>query len=270
MSEQELRQTPRWGSECRERKAMAILRTMIARCGDGVVEGTWLDIGCGSGGIAFTLAPHVRMIVGIDPEPWPSWETKAEEQQNLSFVSAYFDGDQLPLQVGTADVVICNQVYEHVTHPSALIRNIHRVLKPGGVCYFAGPNLLWPIEPHVFWPFVHWLPRPLAQRLMRGLRSTKADSLDAYSATQLTLKSWFKDAGFSVSNLLRIRTATGLDIGRHERLSAMAMAMPEAFYNLLCPIAPGFVFLLTKPADCGTKSDSTEHGCAALARHGSD
>lgn len=270
MSEHGLRQTPRWGSECRERKAMAILRTMIARCGDGVVEGTWLDIGCGSGGIAFTLAPHVGMIVGIDPEPWPSWVAKAEEQQNLSFVSAYFDGEKLPLQVGTADVVICNQVYEHVTHPSALIRNIHRVLKPGGVCYFAGPNLLWPIEPHVFWPFVHWLPRRLAQRLMRALGSTKVDSLDAYSATHSTLMGWFKDAGFSISNLLRIRTATGFDIGRHERLSAFAMTMPEAFYNVLCPIAPGFVFLLTKPADRGTMSDYAGGGYTALEMRRSD
>jgi len=69
---------PRWGSEGRERKAMVILETMVARCGDLDAGGTWLDIGCGSGGIASALAHHVGRIVGIDPEPWSAWASLAE------------------------------------------------------------------------------------------------------------------------------------------------------------------------------------------------
>ena len=262
--------TPRWGNEGRDRKAMAILRTMVARCGDQVAEGTWLDIGCGSGGIASALAPHVGRIIGIDPEPWPSWPALAEGQSNLSFLPAGFDGDELPLPEGAADVVICNQVYEHVAHPAALIRNIHRVLKPGGVCYFAGPNLLWPIEPHVYWPFVHWLPRRAAQRLMRALGSKRAGALDAYSASQWTLMGWFEGVGFSVSNLLRARTAAGLGMGRHRWLSALAENMPDAIYRFLCPVAPGFVFLLTKPADSGALSEAEERDRTAFERLGGD
>ena len=68
----------------------------------------------------------------------------------------------------------------------------------GGIAYFAGPNLLFPIEPHVFWPFVHWLPRGLAVRLMRALGSRKV--LDANSASWWRLHAWFD--GFEVSNAL--------------------------------------------------------------------
>lgn len=256
--------TPRWGNEGRDRKAMAILRTMVSRCGERIGQGTWLDVGCGSGGIASALAPHVKQIVGVDPEPWPTWSALTEGQPNLSFLPAGFDGDQLPLPEGTADVVICNQVYEHVAHPAVLIRNIHRVLKPGGVCYFAGPNLLWPVEPHVFWPFVHWLPRRSAQRLMRALGSKRADVLDAYSATQWTLMGWFDSAGFSVSNLLRARGAAGLALGRYKRLSLVAAALPDGIYRLLGPVAPGFVFLLTKPTGVSASSSPESQGGPGL------
>jgi SAM-dependent methyltransferase len=262
--------TPRWGSEGRDRKAMAILRTMVSQCGDRITEGMWLDIGCGSGGIASALAPYVGRIIGIDPEPWPTWAAMSEAHPDLSFLTAGFDDDQLPLPKDTADVVICNQVYEHVAHPGALIRNIHRVLKPAGVCYFAGPNLLWPIEPHVYWPFVHWLPRSTARRLMRILGSKRADALDAFSASQWTLMGWFEGAGFSVSNILRARTAAGLALGRYEQLSAFAEALPDAIFRLLCPVAPGFVFLLAKPADNGALLQADERGHPAFRMLGGD
>lgn len=238
--------TPRWGNEGRDRKAMAILRTMVARCGDRVAEGTWLDIGCGSGGIASALAPHVGRIIGIDPEPWPSWPALAEGQSNLSFLPAGFDGDELPLPEGAADVVICNQVYEHVAHPAALIRNIHRVLKPGGVCYFAGPNLLWPIEPHVYWPFVHWLPRRAAQRLMRALGSKRADALDAYSKSYWRLLSWFGEAGFESVDAVADRLSVELDMRRHVNLANIIRHIPPAGRKLLAPFWPGFIFVLRK------------------------
>lgn len=237
---------PRWGSEGRERKAMVILETMVARCGDLDAGGTWLDIGCGSGGIASALAHHVGRIVGIDPEPWSSWASLAEVQPNLSFLQAGFDGDQLPLPEGTVDVVICNQVYEHVANPAALIRNIHRVLRPGGICYFAGPNLLWPIEPHVYWPFVHWLPRRAVQRLMRVMGSKRADALDAYSKSYWRLLSWFGEAGLESVDAVAERLSVEMEMRRHVTLANIVRRIPPAGRKLLAPFWPGFIFVLRK------------------------
>lgn len=238
--------TPRWGSLGRDRKARAILGTLVAHCGARIVEATWLDIGCGSGGIAGALAPHVDRIHGVDPEPWPTWETLVAEHSNLSFLVAGFDGEELPVPDATVDVVVCNQVYEHVARPAALVRNIHRVLKPGGVCHFAGPNLLWPIEPHVYWPFVHWLPRRMAQRLMQTLGSMQVEQLDAFSRTYWGLSSWFSDVGFRWVDGIAARVSVELDLRGCRRSAAPARSIPAVALKPLAPLWPGFIFMLHK------------------------
>jgi SAM-dependent methyltransferase len=74
---------------------------------------------------------------------------------DLCFAAECFDG------------VICAQVYEHVPDADRLMAEIHRVLKPGGVCYFAAGNRLQVMEPHYRLPFLSWLPRRLSHRYVR-------------------------------------------------------------------------------------------------------
>jgi 2-polyprenyl-3-methyl-5-hydroxy-6-metoxy-1,4-benzoquinol methylase len=238
---------PRWGNQGRDRKAIAIWRTLVCHRGEAISTGTWLDVGCGSGGIAATLAPRVYRIVGIDPEPWPNWVSTQADVSNLVFQTAAFDGESLPVPDQAVDVVVCNQVYEHVGDPVALLRNIHRALKPGGCCYFAGPNVLWPIEPHVFWPFVHWLPRALARRVMKLLGASNAHELDAYSTHCWRLRRWFRDCGFVVENGLRARIVAALLDGGHDVLAAGVSRTPGGLFVLAEALSPGLVFILQKP-----------------------
>lgn len=237
---------PRWGNQARDRKAAAIRGTLLAAAGRGIDAGAWLDVGCGSGGIAASLATNVRSIVGIDPEPWPQWVDLQERHANLTYHVGSFDCAELPLADGSADVVICNQVYEHVADPLQLIKNIQRVLRPGGVCYFAGPNLLWPIEPHVFWPLVHWLPRHAARPIMRILGSRRHDELDAWSTHLWRLRGWFAEAGLSSTNLLRHRICVECEMRKWTGLARAARLAPAALYAFGLPMAPGFIFLLSK------------------------
>lgn len=242
---------PRWGQLGRDRKAEAILSTMQLHCGCDLAGGTWLDIGCGSGGISATLSSHVNHVVGVDPEPWQRWDDFRSQHANLEFhVGTYRVLDAL-LGGRSCDVVICNQVYEHVDDPVALLRAIHAVMKPGARCYFAGPNLLWPIEPHVFWPFVHWLPRMFAQRCMRVLGSKQSRDLDAWSWSYWKLARAFRDAGFVYSSAIRARLRAEAGTGR----SAVARTlgrMPKGVFSMLTPFSPAFVFVLRRREDAGT------------------
>lgn len=237
---------PRWGNEARDRKALAIAATMSLCRGNAVFRGCWLDVGCGSGGIAAALSEHVRAIVGVDPEPWREWEGETQRHGNLSFKVASFDSPELPVESASFDVVVCNQVYEHVTDPRQLLRNIHGALRPGGCCYFAGPNLLWPVEPHVFWPFVHWLPRDWAHRLMAALGSKRVKEFDAFSHPSWTLTRWFNEVGFSVENALPGRVQVELELKRAAVAARLSRLVPKALWNALLPVAPGFVFVLEK------------------------
>lgn len=237
---------PRWGQEGRESKAEAILKTLQIHTGQDLTDAVWLDIGCGSGGIAATLATHVKQVVAVDPESWERWAVFRGAHPNLVFhQGTYRDLGRL-LEPASIDVVVCNQVYEHVDDPIALLRAIHDALKPGGLCYFAGPNLLWPIEPHVFWPFVHWLPRRFAQRVMRLLGSRHVAELDAWSWSYWRLTRAFRVLQFGYANAIhaRIRAATaGNDAGLPVRV---AMHLPAGIVRALTPLAPGFAFLLRK------------------------
>ena len=175
---------PRWGAKNRDIKAQAILQTVSHFITVPLAQTTWLDIGCGSGGIAATIASQVKSIVGIDPDSWPRWAQFQRIHSNLQLLNESVDNLSYP--DNSVDVIVCNQVYEHVSNQLYLIAEIYRILKPGGYCYFAGPNLLFPIEPHVFWPFVHWLPRQFAIKFMQVFGSKGI--LDARSTDYWTLK----------------------------------------------------------------------------------
>ncbi len=234
---------PRWGTQQRDLKAEQIILTLQHFAGSDLADKDWLDFGCGCGEIAAHLAPRVQRMTGIDPEPWQRWDLLTATHPNLCFIQASVETLKLP--DANVDIIICNQVYEHVPDPQALIRKIHALLKPGGMAYFAGPNLLFPIEPHVFWPFVHWLPRTWAQRLMKALGSKRVADLDAYSTHYWQLRSWLTP-GFKVTNatphLMRgvlpsLKTGLIYQLMRHA---------PQPLLRAITPLLPGFVFILEK------------------------
>lgn len=234
--------TPRWGTMDRDRKAEQIFAT-VAHCWSGgtpLAETRWCDIGCGNGMIAATLAGRVNQVVGVDAESWPHWPRLMAEQAGLELREEPVA--RLTLAAESFDVVVCNQVYEHVDDPRLLIDRIHRLLKPGGLGYLAGPNLLFPIEPHVFWPFVHWLPRRPAQALMHLLGSRQ--QLDAYSASYWTLRAWLSD--FDVQNALPFVVRSQRRLGRGGMAAKVAERIPERLIRLATPLSPGFVFILRK------------------------
>lgn len=231
---------PDWGDQNRPEKAAAILTTLHLMTGLDFSNSHWVDVGCGCGEIAANIAPEVGRITAIDPSPWQRWSKLKHDHLNLEFIQGDYTNDYP--EPNSIDVVICNQVYEHVPDPEALIGFIHRILKPGGYAYFAGPNLLFPIEPHVYWPFVHWLPRRVAVRLMR-LFGSKAE-LDAYSTHYWKLLHWLKD--FQVVNAVPFILRHPLYYRRKVLIWKVISFMPASILNKLTFLSPGFVFLLHK------------------------
>lgn len=232
---------PKWGQHDRDIKAHAIAQTLRHYMTLPLDQADCVDIGCGSGGIAFHLAPLVRSMIGVDPESWRRWSDFQSQRDNLQFLKEPVES--LPLPDASTDVVICNQVYEHVQDPKLLIEEIHRILKPGGYCYFAGPNLLFPIEPHIFWPFVHWLPRDFAQSVIEVTGSGAV--LEANSTHYWRLQSWL--TRFHVQNAVLFIAKNPRQFCRDRWIHRAISFLPAPILNLLTPLSPGFVFMLRKP-----------------------
>lgn len=127
-----------------------------------------LDIGCSAGLITAEISRHVASIVGLDSEfaavRWA--QALAGEMRNLVFVCGR--GETLPFADASFDVVVCNHVYEHADDPFAMMREIARVLRSDGLCYFAGGHTWQAIEPHYRLPLLSLLPRPIASSIVRA------------------------------------------------------------------------------------------------------
>ena len=48
---------------------------------------------------------------------------------------------KIPLPSNTADLITCNQVIEHVARTDNLVKEVKRILKPGGISLWCTPNL---------------------------------------------------------------------------------------------------------------------------------
>jgi arsenite methyltransferase len=113
-----------------QREMVAGYLTDLALAGDAHV----LEVGCGTGAIARTLAswPGVGTVLGVDPSP--ILLAKARELsvgvENLSFQEG--DGRRLPLADASFDAVVLHRVLSHVPDPERMLAEAHRVLQPGG------------------------------------------------------------------------------------------------------------------------------------------
>ena len=153
----------------RERKANTMVRVCRDYCGEQGVDIenlTLLDVGSSSGIIDNYLADHFGEVHGIDiDETGMRHARETFTKQNLFFAAG--DAMALTQQDNSIDVIVCSQVYEHVPDAAQMFTEIHRVLRPGGFCYFAGNNRLMYMEPHYQLPLLSVIPRPLAHYYLR-------------------------------------------------------------------------------------------------------
>lgn len=96
-----------------------------------------LDVGCGPGTITADFAELVPQgkVTGVDAVEAVLEQAKsfAESRglKNIAFQSV--DANALPFPDNSFDVVFCHQVLQHVKDPVGILKEMHRVAKPGGV-----------------------------------------------------------------------------------------------------------------------------------------
>lgn len=91
-----------------------------------------LDVGCGTGWIA----EHFADYTGIDGSP----DAVAAAQARGRAVSLHDVGEPLPFADESFDGVVMKDLLEHVADPVALVREVRRVLRPGGRVFASSPD----------------------------------------------------------------------------------------------------------------------------------
>jgi len=93
-----------------------------------------LDVGCGGGSMIVQLAERDTMACGVDPLMEVSL-VKARslaEQKGKEIGLVQAKGELLPFRTDYFDVVICASTLQHVEDQRAVLKEISRVMKPGG------------------------------------------------------------------------------------------------------------------------------------------
>ena len=101
----------------------------------------WLDLGCGHQILPWrmdldekSIVERCALAVGADLDAGSLKNHESIRDRVLA------KGEELPFPAGTFDLVTANMVVEHVHDPSGILKEIHRVLRPGGHFLFITPN----------------------------------------------------------------------------------------------------------------------------------
>ena len=108
----------------------------------GLKDKTVLDIGCGGGILAESMAAHGARVTGIDLGEAPLAVAKLHlKESGLKVDYRHVSAEDLAREQPEAfDVVTCMEMLEHVPDPASTIAACAKLVKPGGQVFFSTIN----------------------------------------------------------------------------------------------------------------------------------
>jgi SAM-dependent methyltransferase len=142
-----------------------------------------LDVGCGIGTYVQRLREYTSEVYGVDISLARLREGCRSVPNLLASV-----GEHLPFCAEWFDLVLLNEVIEHVRDDRQTLEECLRVLRPGGHVVIYAPNRLYPFETHGIYlghhyhfgnvPLVNYLPDAARDRLVPHARAYRASELE--------------------------------------------------------------------------------------------
>ncbi len=121
-----------WDDDKRRERAQVLTNAILDTWRDA--PGEVLDLGCGSGLIAFALAPRAGVVYGFDPsremERVFREKRSALKAENVRFVNA----DEM--RAGRYDAIVSSMVLHHIRDVGAEVAGLKQLLAPGGRFYW--------------------------------------------------------------------------------------------------------------------------------------
>jgi SAM-dependent methyltransferase len=232
-----------------------------------------LDFGCGRGTVVKLLRDQGLDCYGCDafvkstlaPRDYvlePAW---------FGSVVREMEGGAIPFAADTFDIVVNNQVMEHVEDMDRVLAEIHRVLKPGGRVLSLFPDRSVWREGHCGVAFLHWFPKRSKAQLYYatfwralgfGYHKEKLGSISAWAHNRcqyLDEQTFYR----SLREVHRLYSKYFCNITHWEasyfrdrfggRIPVLG-SLPDALLVALVRVAAGCVFTCEKPPTTGHMS----------------
>ncbi len=150
-------------------------------------QGSFLDLGCGLGGLLSAATSARKIAVGIDNRMTVLVVARRLIERNGGkALLACASAEQMPLADASLGGVVMYDVVEHVDNLELVLAEVSRVTKPGGVFACSTPNRfsIAP-EPHVHVWGVGWLPRSLQAGYVRRVSGRSYQGTRLLSPSEL-------------------------------------------------------------------------------------
>ncbi|WP_344822894.1 class I SAM-dependent methyltransferase [Actinocorallia longicatena] len=223
-----------------------------------------LDMGCGGGRHAFELYRRGAAVTAFDMDAeelkgvqkmFGAMELEGEPPAGASAETVVGDALELPFEDGTFDKIIAAEVMEHIPHDMLAMKELFRVLKPGGQVAVTVPS---------------WLPERICWLLSEAYHTSPGGHVRIYTRAELEAK--LKSIGFRIdghhhahglhSAYWWIKCAVGIDNTENPAVKAyhqllvwdimkrpLATRVAEQLLNPV--IGKSVVVYLTKPSYAG-------------------
>lgn len=227
----------------REGKAKKIIAVLSDYYGS-ISDLSVLDMSCSTGYMTRFFSYHFCYTTGIDIDRKAVEFAKQNNSEN-NITYAEMDAMNTGFTDNSFDVVVCNQMYEHVADANILLREIHRILKPGGVCYFGATSRLKINETHYgTLPFLSYFPKYISNMYLRLLKKSDYYYETLYSYWGLNkLVSQFKVTDYTLRIVSDPEKYSATDLINNNILGNTAKYyLAKTGYYFL----PGYVWLLKK------------------------
>jgi len=120
---------------------------MIQKAAGERINGRFLEIGCGIGLYLEYLIPLGCEVFGTEYDFSRAMEAKERTESVLCAA-----GENLPFPDNSFDLILSNEVIEHVIDDQKAVQEMVRALQPGGRMIVFCPNRWYPVETHgIYW-----------------------------------------------------------------------------------------------------------------------
>ncbi len=208
-----------------------------------IKDKTVLDIGAGGGGkTVFYALNGAKKVIGIDIEEGFIAEAKqfAEKMHAENTDFKVENAEKTSFKKNSFDICVMNDVFEHLSNPEKVLKEVHRILKNGGKVFINSPPYYHPYGAHlsdlIGIPYVHMLfPEPVL--------------INAYKKLAKNTKSYEKRVNLrfgTVNGKEKITYINRMTVKRFEDIIKNRNPFNTALYKLI-PLKSSLKFLLKTP-----------------------
>lgn len=205
----------------------AIQATLLRLIGAGRGPLDVADIGCGAGTQSRLWAEHGHRVYGADINAaLIGLARQRAAQDGLAVRFEVASATALPWPDQSMDLCIAPELLEHVADWQGVLRELVRVLRPGGALFLSTSNRLCPRQEEFTLPLYAWYPGLIKRHVERLARTTRPE-LAGYATypavnwfTFYGLRDYLAPQGFACMDRFDM-----IDLERHGRLARVLVGL---------------------------------------------